>query len=199
MKTISRRFCGALLGVCVLGLIVKSAGADEMADWMAEQRRQNDEYHRQWQQWWEDAARAAREAQEAQEARDRAYYEAERARAEQERARAEQEAWTKSQAEQRQWYEDQKRQQEWDDWWNNHWGSAYGGSADTSATSGQIWFKGRAASQSRVILNPFVLQQKSAEVQEKVRKAATELGQYIMPEGQALPQVIQNPFVGKPK
>ena len=199
MKTISRRICGALLGVCVLGLFVKSARPDEMADWMAEQRRQNDEYHRQWQQWWEDAARAAREAQEAQEARDRAYQEAERFRAEQERARAEQEASYKAEQERQQWYADQKRQQEWDDWWNNHWGSWHGESADTSATSGQIWFRGSAASQSRVILNSFVLQQKSAEVQEKVRQAATELGQYILPDGPAQPQLIENPFVRRPK
>lgn len=190
MKTISLRFCGAVL-VSVLGLIVEYAGADEMAEWMAEQRRQNDEYHRQWQQWWEEAARA-------RGASDKAYQEAERARAEQERARAEQEAWYKSQEVQRQWYENQKRQQEWDDWWNNHWSSGSWGSADHSAGTGQIWFQGSAAWQSVVVLNPFVVKQQSPEEQEKVRQQATELGQYIMPESQALPQMIQNPFVSKP-
>jgi len=76
MKTISRRICGALLGLFVLGLIVPVVRADEMADWMAEQRRQNDEYHRQWQQWREEQDRANQQAQAEREARDKAYQEA---------------------------------------------------------------------------------------------------------------------------
>ena len=58
MKTISRRICGVLLGLFVLGLIVPVVWADEMADWMVEQRWQNDEYHCQWQQWREEQDRA---------------------------------------------------------------------------------------------------------------------------------------------
>src|SRR5262245_6958951 len=68
MKTIRRRICGVVLHLFVLGWIVPVVGGDEMADWMAEQRRQNDEYHRQWQQWRE-------EAQKAQDAQDRYYAE----------------------------------------------------------------------------------------------------------------------------
>jgi flagellar biosynthesis GTPase FlhF len=209
MKTIIRRICGVLLGLGVLGMTAPLVRADEMADWMAEQRRQNDEYHRQWQQWWEESARAAREAAEAQAARDRAYYEAQQeqaardkayqeaeyARAEQARAQAEQDAWYKSQQEQQQWYEDQKRQQEWNDWWNNQGGGWYGGSADNSADTGQVWFRGHAAPQSQVILNPFIVEKMTPEDQEKLRQRSKEMGQQIT-EG---PVLIQNPFVKSPK
>jgi hypothetical protein len=205
MKTIIRRICGVLLGLGVLGMTAPLVRADEMADWMAEQRRQNDEYHRQWQQWWEESARAAREAQAAQEAQarwdqqiqeqrdaaDRAYQEEQRVRAEQERVRAEQDAWYKSQQEQQQWYEDQKRQQAWNDWWNNHMGIGSWGSADNSADTGQVWFRGHAAPQSLVILNPFIVEKMAAEDQEKLRLRSKELGQQIK-EG---PVLIENPFV----
>jgi hypothetical protein len=109
MKMISRRIWVAFLGLGVLGLIGPSAGADEMADWMAEQRRQNDEYNRQWQEWREAADRAYQQAQQEQAARDRAYqeaqaeqaardryyYEQQQQRAAEERAQADREAWDK--------------------------------------------------------------------------------------------------------
>jgi hypothetical protein len=201
MKTMSRWFCEALVGMSVLGLIVKGAAGDEMADWMAQQRRQNEEYHRQWQQWREEQDRADREAQAEREARDRAYYEAQaqqeardKAYKEAEETQKERDAWYKWQEEQRQWYENERRQKEWDEWMGRSMGSA-----DWGPPSGQMWFLGHRAPQSVVIFNPFVLKQKSPEEQEKVRQQATEMGQQIMSESQALPQLIENPFVRKPK
>ncbi len=201
MKTISRWLCGALVGMTVLGLVVKGAAGDEMADWMAQQQRQNEEYHRQWQQWREEQDRANREAQEAQAARDRAYYEAQsqqeardKAYKEAEEAQKERDAWYQWQEEQRQWYENERRQKEWDEWMGTSMGSADGG-----PPSGQIWFQGHIAPQSLMILNPFVLKQKSPEDQEKVRQEATQMGQQIMPESEARPLLIENPFVRKPK
>jgi hypothetical protein len=200
MKTISRRICGVLLGLCMLGLIVPGARADEMADWMAEQRRQNDDYHRQWQEWRAEQDRADREAQAAQEARDRAYQEAQaeqaardRAYQEAQQAQAERDAWYKSQEETRQYWENLRKQEEWDAWMGSSWGSA-----DWSAPTGQIWFQGHRAPQSLVILNPFVLKQMAPEKQEKARQEATEMGQQVLSETQA-PQLIQNPFVRSPK
>ena len=64
MKTVSRRILSFLLGLCVVSVIVRGLGADEMADWMAEMRRQNDEFNRQEQQRREDMDRFNREAQE---------------------------------------------------------------------------------------------------------------------------------------
>jgi hypothetical protein len=200
MKTISRRICGVLLGLCMLGLIVPGARADEMADWMAEQRRQNDDYHRQWQEWRAEQDRADREAQAAQVARDRAYQEAQaeqaardRAYQEAQQAQAERDAWYKSQEETRQYWENLRKQEEWDAWMGSSWGSV-----DWSAPTGQIWFQGHRAPQSLVILNPFVLKQMAPEKQEKARQEATEMGQQVLSETQA-PQLIQNPFVRSPK
>src|SRR6185436_12669031 len=102
MKTISRRICGVVLGLGVLGLIVPVVRADEMADWMAEQRRQNDEYHRQWQQWRE-------EQQRERDAQDKYYAERDA------QAKADRE-WQQTQDERAAWYkwseEKQREQQE---------------------------------------------------------------------------------------
>jgi hypothetical protein len=106
MKTNSRLICGALLG---LGMIVPVVRADEMADWMAEMSRQNDEYNRQWQEWRAEQDRANQQAQAEREARDRAYqeaqaeqaardrwyYEQQQQRAAEERAQADRDAWDK--------------------------------------------------------------------------------------------------------
>jgi len=100
MKTISRRICGVLLGLFVLGLIVPVVWADEMADWMAEQRRQNDEYHRQWQQWRE-------EQQQQRDAQDKYYAERDA------QAKADRE-WQQTLDERAAWYkwnEEKQRQQ----------------------------------------------------------------------------------------
>ena len=175
MKTISRRICGALLGLSVLPWIVPAVRGDE-----------NEEYHRRAQEERAAADRAYYEAQKEAEARDKAYRDAEQ-------AQKERDEWYRWQEEQRKWYENDKWQREWDAW--------MGLSTESWdwAPSGQIWFQGQAPRQSVVILNPFVLAQKPLEHQEKVERQALEMGQYITPESQALPQVIHNPFVVKPK
>ncbi len=100
MQRIVRRISVLLVGLGLLGGIVPVVWADETADSMAEQRRQNDEYHRQWREWREaqdradqqaqaerDAAdRAYQQAQQEQAARDKAYYEQQQERAAQEKA-----------------------------------------------------------------------------------------------------------------
>jgi hypothetical protein len=71
MKTTSRRIYGALLGLCVLFVIVRRVRADETADWMAEMRRQNDEFNRQAQEDRDARDKFNREAQEERAARDK--------------------------------------------------------------------------------------------------------------------------------
>src|SRR5580765_6513754 len=68
MKTTSRRIFGALLGLCVLPVTVPGVRGDETADWMAEMRRQNDEFNRQAQEDREARDRFNREAQEERDA-----------------------------------------------------------------------------------------------------------------------------------
>jgi hypothetical protein len=109
MKSIRRRICRVLVGLGVLGLIVPAVRADEMMEWAAEQRRQNDEYHRQWQQWREDQDRADRQAQAEREAMD-SYHrqwqqwreDADRAYREAQQAQAERDRWNYEQEQQRQ-------------------------------------------------------------------------------------------------
>src|SRR5262245_15092467 len=121
MKTISRRICGVLLGLFVPGWIVPVVGADEMADWMAEQRRQNDEYHRQWQQWRE-------EAQKAQDAQDKYYAERDAREIADREWQETRDAWST-------WLEEKQRERQERDAWMASMG---GWSAATPAsTSGQ--------------------------------------------------------------
>src|SRR5262245_40847894 len=104
MKIMSRRIWRVLLVLGVLGSIGPVMGADEMADWMAEQRRQNDEYNRQWQQWRE-------EQQKAQEAQDKYYAERDardQADREAQQALYERDAYYK-------WFEEKQREREWYD------------------------------------------------------------------------------------
>src|SRR5688500_9343247 len=63
MTSISRRICGVLVGLGVLGLIVPVVRADEMADWMADMQRQNEEFNRKAQEDREALDRFNREAQ----------------------------------------------------------------------------------------------------------------------------------------
>ena len=203
MKTISRHICGALLGLSVLPVIVPRVRADETAEYLRrcqEERAAADRAYYEAQQEQAARAKAYYEEQAAQEARAKAYYEAQqeaeardKAYKDAEQAQKERDEWHRWQEEERKWYENAKWQKEWDEW--------MGLSTESWdwAPSGQIWFQGQAPRQSVVILNPFVLSQKPPEEQEKVRKQSVELGQYIVPESQTLPQLIQNPFVGKPK
>jgi len=108
MKTICRRICGVLLGLGVLGWIAPVVRGDEMADWMAEMRRQNEEYNRQWQQWREEQDRLNQQAQQEREARDRAYYEAQQER--EARDRAYQQAQQEQEARDKAYYEAQAEQ-----------------------------------------------------------------------------------------
>jgi hypothetical protein len=175
MKTISRRICGFVLGLGVLGLIVPVVRADEMADWMAEQRRQNDEYQRQWQQWRE-------EQQRERDAQDKYYAERDA------QAKADRE-WQQTQDERAAWYkwneQKQREQQEWDAWMARmgQWST---GAPDS--TPGRVRVARRAGV---VILNPFALEKMAPAEQEKVRQQATQSGHQILTEQ----QIVQNPFV----
>jgi hypothetical protein len=175
MKTISRRILGALLGLCVLGSIVPVVWADEMADWMAEQRRQNDEYHRQWQQWRE-------EAQRERDAQDKYYAERDA------QAKADRE-WQQRQDERAAWYKwNEEKQREDQEWyaWMARWGGWSASASDS--TPGQVRV---ARPPGVVILNPFALEKMAPAEQEKVRQQATLSGQQILKEQ----QIVQNPFV----
>src|SRR5262245_58936088 len=169
MKTISRRIWGVLLVLYVLGSIGPVIRADEIADWMAEQRRQNDEYHRQWQQWRE-------EAQKAQDAQDKYYAE----RDARDKADREWQQTLNERAAYYKWFEEKQREREWYD-------EMYRLGGWSAATSDS-----RPA--GLVILNPFALAKMAPADQQKVRQQAALSGQPIMPES----QLIQNPFVVAP-
>jgi hypothetical protein len=175
MNTISPRICGVVLGLFVLGLIVPGIRADEMADWMAEQRRQNDEYHRQWQQWRE-------EQQRERDAQDKYYAERDA------QAKADRE-WQQRQDESAAWYkwneQKQREQQEWDAWMARVGGWS---TAASDSTPGQVRV---ARPAGVVILNLFALEKMAPAEQEKVRQQATQSGQRILTEQ----QIVQNPFV----
>src|SRR3954467_8693654 len=71
MKTTSRRIWGVLLCLCVLSATMRGAGAEEPGDWMAEMRRQNDEFNRQAAADREAMDKFNREAQAERDARDK--------------------------------------------------------------------------------------------------------------------------------
>src|SRR5260221_1310678 len=100
MKTISRRIFGALMGLCVMSVIVPAVRADETADWMAEMRRQNDEFNRQ--------------AQEMREFMDKFNRE----------AQAERDAWYQWNKEVQDARDNERKEKEWDEWRNRLTGDA---------------------------------------------------------------------------
>jgi len=133
MKTISRRICGVLLGMGVLGLIVPVVPADDMQDEECRRRAQEerdaaDRAYQHAQAEREAADRAYQQTQQEQEARAKAYYEAQQ---EQEaRAKAYQEAQYEQAARDRAYYEAQqeraaqdKAQAERESWdkYNREW------------------------------------------------------------------------------
>lgn len=71
MKKISRQIGGALLGLCVSAVVVRGAQADEIADWIADMRRQNDEFNRQAQADRDAMDKFNREAQADRDAREK--------------------------------------------------------------------------------------------------------------------------------
>jgi hypothetical protein len=95
-----------------------AARADEMADWMAEMRRQNDEFNRQAQEDREAMDRFNREAQEAREAMDKFNRE----------AQAERDARDNWNREVQEWRVNEQKQKEWDDWRDRLVGSPQTGS-----------------------------------------------------------------------
>jgi hypothetical protein len=112
MKITSRRICGALLGLCVLSVIVRGAGADEMAAWMAEMQRQNDEFHRKAQEDREAMDRFNREAYAEREARDKYWREVYEQRDAADKAYREEQA--AREAQDRANYEAQQQRDAWD-------------------------------------------------------------------------------------
>jgi len=95
--------------ITLLAASVAAAGparADEMADWMAEMRRQNDEFNRQAQEDREAMDRFNREAQEAREAMDKFNRE----------AQAERDARDNWNREVQEWRVNEQKQKEWDEW-----------------------------------------------------------------------------------
>lgn len=101
-KAISRGIFGILLGLAVLSLIVRGAGADDATDWanqQAQAQRERDEWYRQQEQ----AQREREQAERDQRERDEWYRQQAQAQAERDREQAA-----------RDW---EARQKEWDDWW----------------------------------------------------------------------------------
>src|SRR5438876_1855299 len=76
MKTTSRRICGALLGMCVVSVMVRGAGADDAADWahqQAQAQKERDEWYSQQAQaqkerddWYKQQAQAQRDYEQAE-------------------------------------------------------------------------------------------------------------------------------------
>lgn len=217
MKTINRRICGALLGLCALGLSVPVVRADDTAAWWAERQRHDEECRRKAQEDREAADRAYQQAQQEQAARDRADYEAQQEQAA--RARAYYEAQQEQGARARADYEAQQAREAQDkaqadrESWDKYWRDVHAERAEQAAwrekqrqeQEWEEWMnRGRedwwaAGSDSNapysyvvpqplVILNPFV-QHKATEDQEKVRQQAK----------QTRPLIIENPFVRSPK
>src|SRR5262249_4654893 len=91
-----------LLGVCVMSVMVRGVRADDTADWMAEMRRQNDEFNRQAQEDRDARDKFNREAQEERDARDN---------------------WNR---EVQEWRDSERKQQEWGDWLKRLRGGADG-------------------------------------------------------------------------
>ena len=213
MKTTSRRVFAALLGLCVLSVMVRGARGDETADSMAEMRRQNDEFNRQAYEEREARDKFLREAQEERDARDKFNREAYEERAAMDKfnreTQAERDAWYKWNREVQEWRDNQQKQQEWDDWLNRLGGSAQSvePAAGLKSTppkapvarpvpAPQLWFQAHAVpQQGLVILNPYMFQQMARQNQERVRQQIMQTRQQIMQGRQGFPQLIQNPFV----
>jgi len=219
MKSISRQIFGALLGLYVASLTVRCAVADEMADWMAEMRRQNDEFNRQAQQQREDMDRFNREAQEMRDFMDKLNREAQKER----------DAWYEWNRQVQQWRDDERKQQEWDEWRNRLTGDAEAAApAAESVTvaakvtvpeskapksalpkstlpktllvrpagARQFWFPARSVTQQPlVIVNPFVSQSQSSQNQQPAGQQIIPTRQQMTPWRGEFSQVIENPFV----
>lgn len=99
-KTISRRTCGAVLGLCVLSVVVPGAGADDTADW-AHHQAQAQKEREEWQRQQEQAQRDREQADRDRQARDDWYKQ-------QAQAQAERDEWYRQQA---------QTQKERDDWY----------------------------------------------------------------------------------
>ena len=184
MNTISRRICGALLGLGVLGLIVPVVPADDMHDEECRRKAQEER---------EAADRAYQQAQAEQAARDRAYYEAQQERAAQDKAQAERESWDKynrewqqTQDERAAWYKSNEEARQWQEWMNR--GREDSSAAGSNSTNAQVT-RPVARSAGLVILNPFALEKMTPKDQQRVRQQARQTGL----------QVIENPFARSPK
>jgi len=225
MKAIGRWSCGALLSLSVLALIVPVVRADEMADWLAEMRRQNEEFHRKAQEDREALDRFNREAQEAREAMDRynqqvqaereasdrAYREAQEAREAMDRYN--QQVQEARDAQDKYYRERDLRdaQQERDAWdkWNREmqeWRDSQQKQQEWEDWSRNLWGSADwsaagsnsnyAIPQPLVILNPFALEKMKPQDQERVRQQATQMNHPIMQSSQ---RIMKNPFVRSSK
>jgi hypothetical protein len=226
IKAISRLLGGLVLGLGLLPLIAPAVRADEMADWMAEMRRQNDEFNRKAAEDREAMDRFNREAQaerdardkwnreayEAREAMDKWNKEAQEAREAMDKfnreAQAERDAGDKWNREVQQWRESFQKQQEWDDWLNQLRGSPQ---SDAAATSSKPTPPKASAAvpapapqvhlpavpqRQPVPLNPGAFRQMALQNQARVRQQIMQARQQVTA---APPQEIQNPFVGSPQ
>jgi hypothetical protein len=187
MKTTSRRIFGALLGLCVLSVIVPGVRADETADWMAEMRRQNDEFNRQAQEDRDARDKFNREAQEAREAMDK---------------------WNREVQEGR---DNERKQQEWDDWLNRLRGDAPAAGAPAGPKSSpakapvarpapvpQVRSFVPAAPQRRPVpQNPVAFQQMVRQNQARVRQQIMQTRQQIMRTRQQIVQIHQQMMQGR--
>ena len=204
MKTISRRICGVLLGLGVLGLIVPVVRADDMADWWAERQRQDEECRRKAQEEREAADRAYQQAQQEQAARDRAYYEAQQEQAARDRAyyeaQQEQAARAKADYEAQQQREAQDKAQADRESWDKYWRDVHAERAEQAAwwekqrqgagvggvdeprerglVGGGIGFQGPHTWPASGPGDPESLRpaKMAPEDQEKVRQQATQIG-----------------------
>jgi len=124
MKTVSRRTCGTLLGLCVLSMIVPGAGADDASDWAhqhAQAQKEREEWQRQQEQAQRDYEQRERDRQAAQDwqtQREQAQKERDDWYAQQAQAQRDREQAERDQQARDEWYRQQAQaQQERDDWY----------------------------------------------------------------------------------
>ena len=194
MKRTSRRICGALLGLGVLGLIVPGsmanrAGADDAADYahqQAQAQREREEHQRQCEQAQRDREQADRDRQAQQD-----WYN------QQAQAQRERDAWYAQQAQTQRDYDQRQQeraQKEWDDWMNQR------------AQAQNDWFQREQAQKAADDWQAHLDYHKN--LQERIAQICRERDEILgraeaQPSAPATPaprvrEPLKNPFLGAP-
>jgi chromosome segregation ATPase len=210
MKTNSPRIFGAVVGLCVLSVMVCGAGGDDATDYanqLAQAQKEREEWQAQREQAQRDFDQRQRDAQALQDWHNRLY---------------------QAQKEREQWQADRERaQKEWDDWHRqldqaqrerddyqknlDYQQSILDGIERVRRQHDELLSRGQEApgggatvppqeaqavrQQGLMIENPFALKRMDRENRERVHQQIMHTRQQMMPGSQKLPLLIQNPFV----